>query len=453
MKTFKKIILIFFVIFGFNKQVFSSETINIGLLVPLSGEYKEIGNSIVNSIRLALNSIDNKRISILPRDTKSDPAEALKVAKELYTNYDTKIIIGPIFNSSTKFLINLPEVTFLSFTNKLTNNKSNVISTGVNAVSQIEAIKKFQDTNNLERTFFLVPNNDFKLEIENAISKTKIKLKDKFVYDSDPTKLTAQIEKITRYPQRKQNLIDEIERLEKSNDPNKEVKIEKLEKKDTLGGINFDSIIIADFDENLKSVATSLLYTDVSSKRVNYISLNQWFDRSLLEETSLQPIKSQKFFGDECIGASAFVNGQLYFSPTNPDISLSELSLGYVPNGKENAHSEPAYWLFNNALYVVRMRRRKIFCEQTSCADPEEVMLTISLTAVSHVKLPSFIMLNRQKFDVDHIEENQYQVAFPLKNTGQRISLRIRANADFIVNDIVLSSEDVAVSILNSKKL
>ncbi len=290
MKTFKKIILIFFVIFGFNKQVFSSETINIGLLVPLSGEYKEIGNSIVNSIRLALNSIENKRIKILPRDTKSDPTEALKVAKELYTNYGTKIVIGPIFNSSTKFLINLPEVTFLSFTNKLVNNKFNVISTGVNAVSQIEAIKKFQDINNLEKTFFLVPNNDFKLEIENAISKTKIKLKDKFVYDSDPTKLTAQIEKITRYPQRKQNLIDEIERLEKSNDINKEIKIENLEKKDTLGGINFDSIIIADFDENLKSVATSLLYTDVSSKRVNYISLNQWFDRSLLEETSLQPI-------------------------------------------------------------------------------------------------------------------------------------------------------------------
>ena len=290
MKTFKKIILIFFVIFGFNKQVFSSEVINIGLLVPLSGEYKDIGNSVVNSVRLALNSIDNKRIKILPRDTKSDPTEALKVAKELYTNYGTKIVIGPIFNSSTKFLINLPEVTFLSFTNKLINNKSNVISTGVNAVSQIDTIKKFQEINNLERTFFLVPNNDFKLEIENAISKTKIKLKDKFVYDSDPTKLTAQIEKITRYPQRKQNLIDEIERLEKSNDPNKEVKIEKLEKKDTLGGINFDSIIIADFDENLKSVATSLLYTDVSSKRVNYISLNQWFDRSLLEETSLQPI-------------------------------------------------------------------------------------------------------------------------------------------------------------------
>jgi len=61
-------------------------------------------------------------------------------------------------------------------------------------------------------------------------------------------------------------------------------------KKDTLGGINFDSVVIADFDESLKSVTTSLLYTDVSSKRITYITLNQWFDESLLNEISFQPI-------------------------------------------------------------------------------------------------------------------------------------------------------------------
>ena len=59
---------------------------------------------------------------------------------------------------------------------------------------------------------------------------------------------------------------------------------------DTFGGINFDSVIIADFDESLKSVATSLLYTDVSSKRISYLTLNQWFNKSLLKETSLHPI-------------------------------------------------------------------------------------------------------------------------------------------------------------------
>ena len=71
---------------------------------------------------------------------------------------------------------------------------------------------------------------------------------------------------------------------------NKKKKINELKKKDTLGFINFDSVIIADFSESFKSVATSLLYTDVSSERIKYITLNQWFDESLLKETSLHPI-------------------------------------------------------------------------------------------------------------------------------------------------------------------
>ena len=47
---------------------------------------------------------------------------------------------------------------------------------------------------------------------------------------------------------------------------NKEKELEKLKKRYTIGNVNFDSVIISDFDESLKSVITSLLYTDVSPK-------------------------------------------------------------------------------------------------------------------------------------------------------------------------------------------
>ena len=290
MKIFIQFILfIFFSLFFDIQKSFSDEKIKIGLLIPLSGEYKEIGESIINATRLAINKIDNSNIEILPRDTKSNPETTLKVSKELY-NIGVRIIIGPVFNKNLIYLDELNEIIFLSLTNKITKKPKNVISAGINAISQINTIKKFQKKYNIERSIFLIPNSDFKNEIEEAISKTKIKLKDKFIYDTDPTLLTAQIEKLTRYSQRKQNLKDEIKRLKKSNDSNKEKKIIELEKRDTLGGINFDSVIIADFDESLKSVATSLLYTDISSKRIYYISLNQWFDNSLLKESSLQPI-------------------------------------------------------------------------------------------------------------------------------------------------------------------
>ena len=281
-------ILIF--VISFNNNAFSEDKVKIGLVVPLSGEFREIGSSIVNSIRLALNSIDDEKIEILPRDSGGKPETALKVSKQLFEDENIKIIIGPVFKSSTLYLNELPDVTFLSLTNTLKDLHSNVISSGVNAISQLQTIIKFQKKEQLKNTLVLIPDNKFKNEIENALKQSNIKIKDKFIYNTDPTLLTSQIEKITKYPQRKQNLLDEIKRIENSDDINKESKIEKLKKKDTLGGINFDSVIIADFDENLKSVATSLLYTDVSSKRIKYITFNQWFDNTLLKETSLQPM-------------------------------------------------------------------------------------------------------------------------------------------------------------------
>ena len=290
MKTLFKFLLIFFLNFLFFYQnALSFDKIKIGLIVPLSGEYSGIGKSILNSTRLAINKIDNNSIEIIPKDTKSNPIDTLKVSKKL-AEEGVKIIIGPVFNESTKYLDELNNITFLSFTNKIIDNPKNVISVGVNAISQINTIKKFNDISSLKRSIFLIPNTDYKKEIEFAIHKTKFNYKEIFFYDKDPTKLTKQIEKLTRYSQRKQRLKNEIRILEKSNKRKDKEKLEKLKKKDTLGGINFDSVVIADFDESLKSVTTSLLYTDVSPKRVSYITLNQWFDKSLLKENSLQPI-------------------------------------------------------------------------------------------------------------------------------------------------------------------
>ena len=290
MKTlFKTILFIIFSILISPNKVFADNKIRIGLVVPLSGEYSFVGESIIKSVRLALNQINDERIEIVPEDSGANPIDTLRASKKLYTQ-GIKIIIGPVFNESSRYLDELKEVTFISLTNKIYGNPPNVISAGVNAISQLNTIDKFRKINEIERSIILIPRTDYRKEIDEALTKTELKLKDKFFYDTDPTLLTAQIEKITRYPQRKQNLLDEIKRIEDSNLNNKEKKIENLKKRDTLGGINFDSVIIADFDESLKSVATSLLYTDVSSTRVSYITLNQWFDDSLLKETSLQPL-------------------------------------------------------------------------------------------------------------------------------------------------------------------
>ena len=281
--------LLLFIIF-LTSNASAINKIKIGLVVPLSGENKDLGKSILKSVRLAVNDVDDSRIIIIPKDNQGNPNQTLRVSRELY-NEGVKIIIGPIFKKNTIELDKFNEdLIFLSFTNKISDTKKNIISAGVNSVSQFNAIKKFQSLNKIERSYLFAPNNNILEEIKTGVKKSKIKLKDKFFYDQDPTKITKQIEDLTRYQIRKQNLLDEIERIKSSDEINKEKKIANLETLDTIGGINFDSVIIADFQETLKSVTTSLIYTDIPPTRVTYITLNQWFDKSLLNEDMIQPI-------------------------------------------------------------------------------------------------------------------------------------------------------------------
>ena len=201
-----------------------------------------------------------------------------------------KVIIGPVFHESLEYLDEMKDLTFLSLTNKTLDIPKNVISAGINSTSQLNTIKKFLKIKNIQKTIFLIPLQDYEFEIKKGIKNSKIKIFKEYTYNTEPTKLTNQIEDITNYKIRKQNLEDEIYRIKNSNETNKEKRVKNLEKRYTLGGLNFEALVIADFDESLKSVSTSLLYTDVSPKSKYFITLNQWFDKSLLNETDIQPI-------------------------------------------------------------------------------------------------------------------------------------------------------------------
>ena len=64
--------------------------------------------------------------------------------------------------------------------------------------------------------------------------------------------------------------------------------LERLEQLYTLGEVNFDSVIIIDFGNSLKSVLTSLVYTDVNDSKVLFTTVNQWFDESIFYENTIK---------------------------------------------------------------------------------------------------------------------------------------------------------------------
>tara|TARA_A100001015_G_scaffold38628_1_gene42423 strand:+ start:3576 stop:3827 length:252 start_codon:yes stop_codon:yes gene_type:complete len=68
----KFLLSVFYIIFIFNSNLFGNEknkSLKVGLLAPLSGTYSEIGNSLLYSLQLALEEINDKNVTIIPRDS------------------------------------------------------------------------------------------------------------------------------------------------------------------------------------------------------------------------------------------------------------------------------------------------------------------------------------------------------------------------------------------------
>ena len=165
MKNLFKIVLSYLLI-SFNTYVFSIESKNdnflkIGVLAPFSGEFKDLGVSVLYSINLALHDIGDSSIKIYPKDSGSNKERIIKSCEE-FRDEGIKIIIGPIDSTYIKELNNFNDLIFLSLSNIDSNFKSNVIMMGVNLESQLIAIKKFIEKNKKKKTVILYPNNDYK---------------------------------------------------------------------------------------------------------------------------------------------------------------------------------------------------------------------------------------------------------------------------------------------------
>ncbi len=284
---------IIFIFFNFNSSLYSQDLnnkIKIGLLVPFSGEYAEVGKSLLYSLQLALKEIDDDRVIIYPKDTGFGDNEKLnKKIKELIDE-DIKVIIGPLTENELKEVYKYKNLTFVSLSNINPGIKNNVISIGVGLEAQLIAIKNFLEKKNKNKIAILYPDNSYSNFIEEKLKKIKIKPYKVLKYNSDPRIITGEIEKLTNYSQRKRNLENRKKILEKRDDPASERELKILEQKYTLGKVNFDSVIVLDFGSNLKSVLASLVFADVSQKEVIFTTINQWFDKSIFFENSIKTI-------------------------------------------------------------------------------------------------------------------------------------------------------------------
>ena len=287
----KKIIIITYILLFNNFNSFADEnqkSLKVGLLAPFSGEYKDMGQSIMLSLQMALKEINDDNIKIYPRDSGFNNPDKLIQSVESLKEENIKIVIGPISHEDFKNLSAYKNMIFISPSNINPKVQSNILSVGISLESQIRSIEDFIRQNKRKKTIIMYPKNKYTDLIDAKINNISINNKKIFRYSADPKILTSDIEKLTNYDQRKRNLISRVKILEEKDDEASKLELKRLEQEYTIGKVNFDSVIIIDFGDSLKSVLTSLVYSDVDQKEVLIMTVNQWFDKSIFLENSIK---------------------------------------------------------------------------------------------------------------------------------------------------------------------
>ena len=287
----KKLILILtYLLVIFNSNLSSNEDnqiLKVGLLAPLTGEYKELGNSLLYSLQLALEEIGDEKVFIIPRDSGFNDKDKINLAIKDIKSQGAKIIIGPISNNDFDEVKKYSDLIFISPSNISPKFSNNIISVGISLESQLIALSNFIKKQKKNKTVIMFPENEYAGLIEEKIKNFNSINYKKFKYSPNPQVLTGEIETLTNYSQRKKNLELRKKLYKDKDDPQSLRQLDKLDQLYTLGDVNFDSVIIIDFGNSLKSVLTSLVYTDVNQAKVLFTTVNQWFDESIFYENTI----------------------------------------------------------------------------------------------------------------------------------------------------------------------
>jgi branched-chain amino acid transport system substrate-binding protein len=89
------IVVIAFGIIAFQKNNTSNtDVVKVGVVLPLSGDYAVIGESVKNAMIMSLNDLENKNLELVFEDDQNDSAKALSAYNKLQSFDNIDIVVG-----------------------------------------------------------------------------------------------------------------------------------------------------------------------------------------------------------------------------------------------------------------------------------------------------------------------------------------------------------------------
>ena len=239
-----------------NHSMHDENALNVGVLLPLSGKTSDIGQGMQNAMFMALDDLKNNRLVLKFYDTKSTEAGAEEaIRKAIYDG--AELILGPLMseevNSISKIALS-EDIPVVSFTTSPQVLQKGIYSMGLLNGEQIERSISYAAAQGKKDLAVLVPNNSTGLNIvKSALMSAEsngMNLRKVGFYNTNTMDFSSIVREIS-------------------------------------AGRGFDTVLIADGGNRLKSIVSMFAYNGIMYPDVLFLGTASWDGTNLNKETIL----------------------------------------------------------------------------------------------------------------------------------------------------------------------
>lgn len=268
----------------------ASGLVRVGMLLPLSGQSAPVGRALLNAAQMALFDIADERFVLQAYDTKGTPEGAVEATTTALAQ-GAQLLLGPVFSAEARAVA--PQaaaagVNVIAFSTDPATAGDHVFVMGFLVQEQVRQIVAYATAKDLKRFAVLAPDSSYGQSVVEALKQLVpargATLSQVAFYQADGKDLNDVVRRLASFDNRKQALEVQKSELAGKEDEISQLALKRLERLETVGEVDFDTILMPDQGTRLTQAATLLPFFDIDPGRVQLLGTMLWNTQGLGRE-------------------------------------------------------------------------------------------------------------------------------------------------------------------------
>lgn len=256
--------------------------VRVGFLAPLTGPSAPVGQALLNAAEMALFDVADERFVLQAYDTQGTPEGATEAASRALA-HGAQLLLGPLFSAEARAIAPTADaagVNIVAFSTDPAIAGQRVYVLGFLVQEQVRQMVSYARAQGLQRFAVLAPDSDYGRAVVEAFNRyvptgggqvTNVSF-----YNAEGSNLNEVVRELAAYDRRKEALEAQKAELAGKEDEISQLALERLNRLETIGEVDFEAVLLPDQGTRLTQAATLLPFYDIDPGRVQLLGTMLW---------------------------------------------------------------------------------------------------------------------------------------------------------------------------------